>query len=62
MAANLPYKVPRAPEWAYRRLAALPTTTPEATTTDEDLDLEERIERSPRHSLDSFDPWVVDLG
>jgi hypothetical protein len=55
MAAPRPYRVPRAPEWVYRRLAGLPVTTPEATTTDEDLDLERRIERAPRHSTDGYD-------
>jgi hypothetical protein len=55
----LPYKVvPRAPEWVYRRLAGLPATTPEATVTDEDLDIERRIEHFPEQSLDGFDELV----
>jgi hypothetical protein len=54
-APALPYKVPRAPEWVYDRLAGRTPTTPEATVTDEDLDLERRIERSTRHSLDGHD-------
>jgi hypothetical protein len=53
-----PYCAPRAPEWVYRRLAGLPVEVPEATVTDEDLDLEQRIERSSRHSLDGFDELV----
>jgi hypothetical protein len=47
--------VPRAPEWVYERLAGRKPTTPGATEQDEDLDLEERIERSTRHSLDGYD-------
>jgi hypothetical protein len=47
--------VPRAPEWVYDRLAGRTPATPEATVTDEDLDLEERIERSTRHSIDGYD-------
>jgi hypothetical protein len=51
----LPYRVPHAPEWVYRRLAGLPVEPVDATVTDEDLDLEYRIERSPRHSTDGYD-------
>jgi hypothetical protein len=54
-APPLSYRVPRAPEWVYERLAGRKPTTPGATEQDEDLDLEERIERSTRHSLDGYD-------
>jgi hypothetical protein len=54
-----PFRAPRAPEWVYNRALL---TDLEATATDEDLALEEMIERSGRHSLDGFDPEVVDLG
>ena len=60
-APALPYRVPCAPEWVYEVLAGRKPTTPEATVTDEDIDLEQRIERSPRHSIDGFDEllgWV----
>jgi hypothetical protein len=50
--------VPRAPEWVYRRLAGLPAETHEPSVTDEDLDLERRIEDAPRRSLDGFDELV----
>jgi hypothetical protein len=52
------YRAPRAPEWVHRRLADLPVEPVEASAADEDLDLKQRIERSPRHSTDGYDPEV----
>jgi hypothetical protein len=56
------FRAPRAPEWVYDRLAGRPSRPIEATADDERLATEEATERSARHSLDGFDPWVVDLG